>query len=94
MSFDLGTVSYDSRASAGHPGCWLIPITVEGVNTSALIDTGATTYVTMMGRLLHPKIQRVHALKLQTRNNPWLEGVGSPVPALGRGGNGLWCVLQ
>ncbi len=74
--------SEDSTASTSHPGCWLIPITVEGVNTLALIDTGAS--VTMMGWPLYQKVQQVHALKLQTHDMPRLEGVGgNPVPTLG-----------
>ncbi len=47
----------------------------------ALIDTGAP--VTMMGLSLYQKVQRVRALKLQTRDMPRLEGVdGNPVPTL------------
>ena len=36
-----------SVETESHPGCWLIPVTVEGVKTLALIDTGAS--VSMMG---------------------------------------------
>ena len=74
--------SDDSTGSASHPGCWLIPITVEGVNTLALIDTGAS--VTMMGRPLYQKVQQARALKLQTHDMPRFEGVGgNPVTTLG-----------
>ena len=72
----------DSTGSTSHPGCWLIPITVEGVNTLALIDTGAS--VTTMGWLLYQKVQQVCAMKLQTHDMPRLEGAGgNPVPMLG-----------
>ncbi len=82
LSSDSEISSDDSTGSASHPGCWLIPIIVEGVNTLALIDTGAS--VTMMGRPLYPKVQHVRALKLQTHDMPRLEVVGgNPVPMLG-----------
>ncbi len=82
LSSDSEVASNDSTGSASHPGCWLIPITVEGVNILVLIDTGAS--VTMMGWPLYQKVQQVHALKLQTHDMPRLEGVGgNPVPTLG-----------
>ncbi len=82
VSSDSKIASDDSTGSTGHPGCWLIPITVEGVNTLALIDTGVS--VTMMGRPLYQKVQQVRALKLQTHDMPRLEGVdGNPAPTLG-----------
>ena len=60
----------------------MIPITVEGVNTLALIDIGVS--VTMMGWLLYQKVQQVGGLKLQTHDMPRLKGVGgNPVPTLG-----------
>ncbi len=71
------------------PGCWLIPITVKGINTLALIDTGAS--VTMMGRPLYQKVQQVLALKLQTHDMPRLKGVGgNPVPPLGHAEVEVW----
>ena len=74
--------SDDSTWSTSHPGCWLIPITVVGVNTLALIDTGASE--TMMGWLLYQKLQQARALKLQTHDMPRFKGVGgNPVPTLG-----------
>ncbi len=76
---DSEVASDDNTGSTSNPGCWLISITIEGVNTLVLIDTGAS--VTMMGRQLHQKVQQVRALKLQTNNMPRLEGVGgNPVP--------------
>ncbi len=54
LSSDLGVASDDSTGSTSHPGCWLIPITVEGVNILALIETGAS--VTMMERPLYQKV--------------------------------------
>ncbi len=56
-------------------------ITVEGVNTLVLIDTGAS--VAMMGWPLYQKVQQVRVLKFQTHNMPRLEGVGgNPVATL------------
>ncbi len=79
---DSEVASDDSTGSTSHPGCWLIPLTVEGVNTLALIDTGVS--VTIMGRPLYQKVQQVHALKLQTHDMPCLKGVGgNPVPTSG-----------
>ncbi len=52
----------------------MVPVTVEGISTLALIDTGAE--VTMMRRPLYQKVQQVHALKLQMHDIPHLEGVG------------------
>ncbi len=70
-----------SVETASHPGCWLIPITVEGVQTLALLDTGAS--VSMMGRPLYQKVQ-VSRLRLQMQDTPRLEGVGGNlVPTLG-----------
>ncbi len=51
-----------SVETAIHPGCWLIPITVEGVQTLALLDTGAS--VSMKGRPLYQKVQQVSRLRL------------------------------
>ncbi len=60
----------------------LIPITVEGVETLALIDTGAS--VSMLGHPLYQKIKQLKQLTLQTQETPRLEGVGgNPVPTLG-----------
>ncbi len=53
LSSDSEVASDDSTGSTSHPGCWQIPITVEGVNTLVLIDTGAS--VTMMGTAILPK---------------------------------------
>ena len=79
---DSEAASDDSTGSTTHPGCWLIPVTVEGINTLALTDTGAS--VTMMGRPLYQQVQQVHTLKLQTHDMPRLKGVGgNPVPTLG-----------
>ncbi len=44
---DVGPMTNDSEGTANHPGCWQIPITVEGVKTIVLIDMGVL--VTMMG---------------------------------------------
>ncbi len=46
VSSDSDLHSDVSVATASHQGCWLIPITVEGVRTLALVDTGAS--VSMM----------------------------------------------
>ncbi len=82
LSSDSEVACNDSALSTSHPGCWLIPITVEGINTLGHIDTGAS--VTMMGRPLYQKVQQVRALKLQTHDMPRVEGVGgNPVPTLG-----------
>ncbi len=82
LSSDSEVASDDSTGSTSHPGCWLIPITVEGISTLALIDTGAS--VTMMGWPLYQKVQQVSALKLQMHDMPHLKGVGgNPVPTLG-----------
>ncbi len=56
-----------------HLGCWLIPVAVEGVKTLVLIDTGAS--VTIMGRSLHEKIQKLWPLRFQMHEMPRLEGV-------------------
>ena len=82
MTSDSDLPSDVSVDTASHPGCWLIPITVEGVQTLALLDTGAS--VSMMGRPLCQKVQQVSRLRLQTQDTPQLEGVGgNPVPTLG-----------
>ncbi len=82
MTSDSDLPSDVSVETASHLGCWLIPITVEGIQTLALLDTGAS--VLMMGRPLHQKVQQVSRLRLQTQDTPRLEGVGSnPVPTLG-----------
>ncbi len=82
LSSDSEVANDDSTGSTSHPGCWLIHITVESVNTLALIDNRAS--VTMMGRLLYQKVQQARALKLQTHDMPRLEGVGgNPVLTLG-----------
>ncbi len=59
--------------TASHPGCWLIPVTVECVQTLALLDTGAS--VSMMGRPLYQKVQQVSCLRLQTQDTAQLEGL-------------------
>ncbi len=65
-----------------HPGCWLIPVTVEGIETLALIDTGAS--VSMLFCPLYQKIKQCKELTLPTQETPRLEGVGgNPVPTLG-----------
>ncbi len=65
-----------------HPGCWLIPVPVEGVKTLALIDTGAS--VTMIGRPLYEKIQKLQPLRLKMQEMPRLKGLGgNPVSTLG-----------
>ncbi len=75
--------SSDTNGEAvSHPGCWLIPVTVEGIETLALIDTGAS--VSMLGRPLYQKIKQLKQLALQTQGTPQLEGVGgNPIPTLG-----------
>ncbi len=68
--------------AVSHPGCWLIPVTVEGIETLALIDTGVS--VSMLGRPLYQKIKQLKQLTLQTQETPRLEGVGgNSVPTLG-----------
>ncbi len=82
LSSDSDVASDDSTGSTSHSACWLIPITADGVNTLALIDTVVS--VTMMGRPLFQNVQQVHTLKLQTHDMQRLEGVGgNPVPTLG-----------
>ncbi len=82
LTSDSDVLSDLSDDVTSHPGCWLIPVAVEGVKTLALIDTGAS--VTMMGRPLYEKIQKIRPLRLQTHEMPRLEGVGgNPVPTLG-----------
>ncbi len=82
MTSDSDLPSDVSVDTASHPRCWLIPITVEGVQTLALLDTGAS--VSMMGRPLYQKVQQVSRLRLQMQDTPQLEGVGgNPVPTLG-----------
>ncbi len=68
MTSDSDLPSDVSVENARHPGCWLIPITVEGVQTLALLDTGAS--VLMMGRPLYQKVQQVSRLRLQTQDTP------------------------
>ncbi len=31
-----------NREIVSHPGCWLIPVMVDGIDTLAVIDTGAS----------------------------------------------------
>ncbi len=57
-----------SVETASHPGCWLIPITVEGIRTLALIDTGAS--VSVMDRPWYQKVQLVSCLHLQMQETP------------------------
>ncbi len=71
---DSDVLSDLSDEVTSHPGCGLIPVAVESVKTLALIDTGAS--VMMMGCPLYEKIQKLRPLHLQTREIPWLEGVG------------------
>ncbi len=49
LTSDSDVLSDLSDEVTSHPGCWLIPVTVEDVKMLALIDTG--TSVMMMG---HP----------------------------------------
>ncbi len=84
LSSDSDLPSDVSVETASHPGCWFIPITVEGVKTLALIDTGAS--LSMMGRPLYQKIQQVSQMCLQMRETLQLEGVGGNYgPTLGHG---------
>ncbi len=46
LTSDSDMLSDLSDEVTSHPGCWLIPVTVKGVKTLPLIDTGAS--VTMM----------------------------------------------
>ena len=64
LTSDSDLLSDVSVETASHPGCWLIPITVESIKTLALIDTGAS--VSMMGRPLYQKVQQVRQVRLQT----------------------------
>ncbi len=74
FSSDSDLPSDVSVETASHSGCWLIPITLEGVKTLALIGTSAS--VSMIGRPLYQKIQM--------HETPRLEGVGeNPMPNLG-----------
>lgn len=70
-----------------HPGCWLIPIIVLGIQTLAFIDTCAS--VSMMGRPLYQKTQELSQINLQTKETPRLEGVGGNLRSR-RGGGGSW----
>ncbi len=71
-----------SEEVTSHPGCWLIPVAVEGIKILALIDTGAS--VMMMTHPLFEKIQKLRPLCLQMREMIQLEGVGgNPIPTLG-----------
>ncbi len=82
MTSDSDLPSDVSVETASQPRCWLIPITVEGVQTLALLDTGAS--VSMMGRPLYQKVQQVSRLCLQMQDTPQLKGVGgNSVPTLG-----------
>ncbi len=55
---------------------------VGGIETLAVTDTGAP--VSMMFQPLYQKIRQLSQIDLQTREIPWLEGVGgNPVPTLG-----------
>ncbi len=82
MTSDSELPSDISVETASHSGCWLMPITVEGVSTLVLLDTGAT--VSMMGRPLYQKMQQVSWLRLQMQETLRLKEVGgNPVPALG-----------
>ena len=60
MMSDSELPSDVSVETASHPGCWLIPITVEGVQTLVLLDTDVS--VSMMGRPLYQKVQQVSRL--------------------------------
>ncbi len=82
LSSDSDLPSDISVETASHPGCWLIPITIEGIETLALIDTGAS--MSMMGRPLYRKVQQVSQMHLQTQETPQLEGIGgNPILTLG-----------
>ncbi len=82
LTSDSDLLSDISVETESHSGCWLIPITVEGIKTLALTDTGAS--VSVMGRPLYQKVQQVSQLRLQMQDTPRLEGVGgNPVPSLG-----------
>ncbi len=79
---DSDVAGNDSIEITSQPGCWLIAITVKGVNTLELIDTGVS--ITLMRRPLYQKVQQARALKLRMYDVPRLEGVGGkPVPTLG-----------
>ncbi len=81
MTSDSDLPSDVSVETPSHLGYWLIPITVEGVQTLALLDTSAS--VSMMGRPLYQKVQQV-SLCVSKGKTPQLEGVGgNPVPTLG-----------
>ncbi len=81
-SADPDGLSDANGEAVSHPGCGLIPITVEGIETLGLIDTG--TSVSMLGRPLYQKIKQLKQLTLQTQETPRLEGVGgNPVPTFG-----------
>ncbi len=83
MSSHSELTSDVSVETASQHWCWLIPITVKGIRTVALIDTGAS--MSMMGLPLFQKVQQVSWMRLQTHETPWVEGVGSnPVPTLGQ----------
>ncbi len=53
LTLDFDVLSDLSDEVTSHPGCWLIPVAVEGLKTLVLIDTGAS--VIMMG---HPLYER------------------------------------
>ncbi len=46
-SSDSNSLSDANNEIVRHPGCWLIPVKLEGIETLAVIDTGAS--VSMMG---------------------------------------------
>ncbi len=82
LTSDSDLPSDVSLETESHPGCWLIPITVEGIQTLVLIDTGAS--VSMMGWPLYQKVQHVSQMRLEMQDTPRLEGAGgNPVPTLG-----------
>ena len=68
MTSDSDLPSDVSVETASHLGCWLIPITVQGVRTLALLDTGAS--VSMMGRPLYQKVEQVSHWHLQMQETP------------------------
>lgn len=56
LSSDTDVASDDITGTANYPGCGLIPITVESINTLALIDVGALVEVGTGGTMYNTPV--------------------------------------
>ncbi len=66
----------------GHHRGWLVPVTINQIETMALLDTGATC--TMIGRPLYELLQAAQPLKVKQDENLHLEVIeGGAAPTLG-----------